>query len=119
MPNQDLHGIENPLDLVIVSHPDFLADAQRLGNRRESEGLTVRIITPQQVFNEFSSGARDATAIKKFMKMLYDRAGADSTLMPRYLLLFGDGSYNKRVGGYDPTLRGWQGFRFSEYLKQS
>jgi hypothetical protein len=26
--------------------------------------------------------------------MLYDRAGADSTLFPRYLLLFGDGSYN-------------------------
>jgi len=28
-------------------------------------------------------------------------------------------SYHKRVGGYDPTLRGWQGFRHSEYLKKS
>jgi hypothetical protein len=94
VPNQDLHAIQNPVDLVIVSHPDFVADAQRLANRRESEGLAVQILTPQQVFNEFSCGARDATAIKRFMKMLYDRAGADSTMMPRYLLLFGDGSYN-------------------------
>jgi hypothetical protein len=46
------------------------------------------------VYNEFSSGQRDATAIKRYMKMLYDRAGGDPLQMPRYLLLFGDGSYN-------------------------
>ncbi len=94
VPNQDLHGIQNPVDLVIVSHPDFLSDAQRLATRREGEGMSVHLLTPQQVFNEFSGGARDATAIKRLMKMFYDRAGADSTLFPRYLLLFGDGSYN-------------------------
>ncbi|MFN9326279.1 MAG: C25 family cysteine peptidase, partial [Flavobacteriales bacterium] len=49
---------------------------------------------PQQIYNEFSSGSRDATAIKRYMRMLYDRAGADPGLMPRYLLLFGDGSFN-------------------------
>ena len=59
-----------------------------------SEGLSVRVVTPQQVYNEFSSGTRDATAIKRLMKMLYDRAGSDPQIMPRYLLLFGDGSYN-------------------------
>ena len=52
------------------------------------------MVTPQQIYNEFSSGQRDGTAIKRFMKMLYDRAGADPELLPRYLLLFGDGSYN-------------------------
>ena len=26
-------------------------------------------------------------------------------------------SYNKRVGGYDPTIRGAQGFKFSEFIK--
>jgi peptide/nickel transport system substrate-binding protein len=28
-------------------------------------------------------------------------------------------SHHKRVGGYDPTLRGWQGFRHSEFLNKS
>lgn len=92
--NQDLHATPNPMDLVIVCPPAFLAQAQRLAARRSDEGLSVRVVTNQQVFNEFSGGLRDATAIKRYMRMLYDRAGTDESLMPRYLLLFGDGSYN-------------------------
>ena len=91
---QDLHGTPLPADLVIVCPPQFLGDAGRLAQQRTEEGLSVTVVTPQQVFNEFSSGQRDATAIKRYMKMLYDKAGSDSTLLPRYLLLFGDGSYN-------------------------
>ena len=94
VPNQDLHATPNPTDLVIVCPAPFMAQAQRLAERRMQDGLSVVMVTPQQVFNEFSSGARDATAIKRYMRMLYDRAGTDPALMPRYLLLFGDGSYN-------------------------
>jgi hypothetical protein len=94
VPAQDLHATPLPMDLVIVCPPQFLGEAGRLAQRRSEEGLTVTLVTPQQVFNEFSSGQRDGTAIKRYMKMLYDRAGTDSTLLPRYLLLFGDGSYN-------------------------
>ncbi|HMC98046.1 MAG TPA: type IX secretion system sortase PorU, partial [Flavobacteriales bacterium] len=94
VPNQNLHGTELPTDLVIVCPPEFQGQAQALADQRTSQGLSVRVVSPQQVFNEFSSGARDATAIKRYMRMLYDRAGPDPELMPRYLLLFGDGSYN-------------------------
>ncbi len=92
--NQDLHATPLPTDLVIVCPPVFMSQAQRLAQRRIQDGLTVNLVTPQQVFNEFSSGARDATAIKRYMRMLYDKAGTDQELLPRYLLLFGDGSYN-------------------------
>lgn len=91
--NQNLHATGQP-DMVVVCHPLFWNEAQRLVDRRISEGLDVVMVTPQQVYNEFSSGMRDATAIKWYMKMLYDRAGSDVNLLPRYLLLFGDGSYN-------------------------
>lgn len=91
--NQDLHGT-GQADLVIVCPDVFRNQAQRLADRRMEEGLSVRMVTPQEIYNEFSSGQRDGTAIKRFMKMLYDRAGSDPELMPRYLLLFGDGSYN-------------------------
>ncbi|HRT53684.1 MAG TPA: C25 family cysteine peptidase, partial [Flavobacteriales bacterium] len=93
VPNQDLHAVAEA-DMVIVSPELFLGQAQRLADRRTEEGLSVVLVTPQQIYNEFSSGQRDATAIKRFMKMLYDRAGMDPELMTRYLLLFGDGSYN-------------------------
>lgn len=91
--NQDLHGTPLPMDLVIVCPPAFNAPAQRLAQARANEGLSVLITTPQQVFNEFSCGARDATAIKRYMRMLYEKADTPEE-MPRYLLLFGDGSYN-------------------------
>lgn len=94
VPNQDLHATALPTDLVIVVPDAFRAAAQQIADRRVSEGLTVALVSPQEVYNEFSSGMRDATAIKRYMKMLYDKAGTDPALMPRYLLLFGDGSYN-------------------------
>ncbi len=94
VPSQNLHATNLPTDLVIVCPPEFQSAAVRLAEQRMSEGLAVLIVSPQQVYNEFSSGARDATAIKRYMRLLYDKAGSDPNLMPRYLLLFGDGSYN-------------------------
>lgn len=94
VPNQDLHATNIPTDLVIVCPPEFQSAAVPLAERRMSEGLSVLIVSPQQVYNEFSSGSRDVTAIKRYMRMLYDKAGTDPAQLPRYLLLFGDGSYN-------------------------
>ncbi len=92
--NQDLHSTPPSMDLVIVVPDAFIPAAQRLAERRMNDGMSVVMVTPQQIYNEFSSGARDATAIKRYMRMLYIRAGADEALMPKHLLLFGDGSYN-------------------------
>ncbi|MCG3167361.1 MAG: hypothetical protein POELPBGB_03151 [Bacteroidia bacterium] len=95
--NQDLHALPQ-VDMVIVVHPDFLSEAERLANFHRNNvisPLTVAIVTPQQVYNEFSSGAQDVSAIRDMMKMLYDRATNDDE-MPKYLLLFGDGSYDNR-----------------------
>jgi len=58
----------------------------------------VAVVTQQQVFNEFSSGTPDVSAIRNFMKMFYDRAGGTANSC-RYLLLFGDGSYDNRGSG--------------------
>ncbi|MCB0766745.1 MAG: type IX secretion system sortase PorU [Flavobacteriales bacterium] len=91
--NQNLHGTPVGIDLTIICPPQFQGAASMLAERRMSEGLDVIIVSPQQVYNEFSSGSRDATAIKRYMRMQYDRASTPEE-MPRYLLLFGDGSYN-------------------------
>ncbi len=88
--NQDLHSLRN-IDYLIVSHPIFLEQANRLANFHESQGLNVEVVSPQQIYNEFSSGSQDVTAIRDFAKMLYDQ---DHPL--RYLLLFGDASYDPK-----------------------
>ncbi|MCM5527692.1 type IX secretion system sortase PorU [Parasegetibacter sp. NRK P23] len=98
--NQDLHGAPNARFLVIAA-PELVAEAQRLAAYHEAaNGLTTLIVTPEMVFNEFSAGIPDPTAIRDFVKMQYDRAGGDTSRQPRYLLLFGDASfdYKNRLG---------------------
>ncbi len=91
---QNLHDEEVP-DLIIVAYPDFLPAAERLANfRRTHDALQVKVVTPQQIYNEFSSGIPDVAAIRDYVKMYYDRAGINTNLMPRYLLLFGDASFD-------------------------
>ncbi|MCB0380239.1 MAG: type IX secretion system sortase PorU [Flavobacteriales bacterium] len=92
--NQNLHGLSQQ-DYVIVSHPDFLVQAEQIADFHRQEGMNVVVVTPTQVYHEFSSGSQDPVAIRSFMKMFYDRATVASEL-PKYLLLFGDGSYDNK-----------------------
>lgn len=92
--NQNLHGL-GQYDMVIVSHPAFVSEAGRIANMHsENDNLTAVVVTPQAIYNEFSSGNQDITAIKDFVKMLYDRAGSNTELQPKFLLLMGDASYD-------------------------
>ncbi len=93
--NQDLHGLFQT-DMVIIVPSAFLSEAERLAEfHRTNDGLTVTVVKPDAIYNEFSSGTPDATAYRRFVKMFYDR-GADNGTAPKYLLLFGDGSYDNR-----------------------
>lgn len=93
--NQNIHAI-NQADLMIITHPEFLTQAQKLAQaHREKDNLTAEVVTTEQVYNEFSSGTPDATAYRWIMKMLYDRATNNADL-PKYLLLFGRGSFDNK-----------------------
>lgn len=92
--NQDLHNA-SPVDLVIVSHPTLLSQAQRLAQiHQQQNALRTLTVTTDQVYNEFGSGGPDPSAIRDFVKMYYDKFGANAAHKPRYLLLFGDASYD-------------------------
>ncbi len=100
--NQNLHAL-GQYDFIIITHPDFKNEAQRLADFRISnDGLRTLVVLPEHIYNEFGSGAQDASAIRDFMKMFYDRAGNNVNEMPKYLLLFGDGSYDN-IGFVKPN----------------
>jgi hypothetical protein len=89
---QNLHNFKG-VDMVIVSHPDFLSEARRLAQfRAAANKIKVEVVTTEQVYNEFSSGAQDPAAIRNFMRYLYNN---DSQTI-KYLLLFGRPSYDYR-----------------------
>lgn len=93
--NQNLHAISQA-DMIIVSHPDFLDQAAQVSDfHKNNDGLNVITVTPQQIYNEFSSGSQDIVAIRDFVRMLYEKAPTTNEL-PKYLLIFGDGSYDNK-----------------------
>jgi hypothetical protein len=93
--NQNLHALLQT-DYIIVTTPAYLAQANRLADfHRSFDTLNVVVVTDAQVYNEFSSGATDVSAIRDFCKMFYDRATSTAD-MPQYLLLFGDGTYDNK-----------------------
>lgn len=94
--NQNLHAL-GAQDLVIITHSDFIEEAETLAEaHRQYSQLRCVVIDAEQIYNEFSSGTPDATAYRRFMKMLYDRAESEADL-PKSLLLFGDGVYDNRL----------------------
>ena len=93
--NQNLHALPQQ-DMIIIAQPNFTTQAERLAEaHRTKDNLTVRVVTPESIYNELSSGTPDATAYRRFMKMFYDRKTSEADA-PKYLLLFGDGSFDNR-----------------------
>lgn len=91
--NQNLHS-EGFYDMIIISDAKMIQEARRLAQFRQvTSSLRVLVTSPDQIYNEFSSGSPDPSAIRNFIKMFYDRAGANLTNRPKYLLLFGGTSY--------------------------
>lgn len=92
--NQNLHAF-TPADLIIVTPPFLEIRANELGLiHQEADGLSYNLATTDQIYHEFSSGKLDPAAIRDFVRMLYFRAPENDR--PRYLLLFGDGSYDPK-----------------------
>ncbi len=91
VPNQNLHGIDI-VDYVIIYHPDFTEAVQKLVLHRQAYNqFKIEAVSIDEVFNEFSSGKTDPTAIRDFARLLDRRSDGF-----KYLLLFGDGSFDFR-----------------------
>ncbi len=89
VPNQNLRGL-GTTELLIISAPEFLAEAERLANhRRTKSGVSVSVVATTEVYNEFSSGKQDVTALRDLTKFLYDKG-----IGLKNVLLFGRGSYD-------------------------
>jgi len=82
------------VDYLIIAPKMLVSQAQRLAAINEVQyGLNVKVVTLDEIYTEFSSGAQDISAIRNFVKYVYDNASnADSRL--KYLCLFGDASYD-------------------------
>ncbi len=92
--NQNLHAL-GTADLIVVTAPEFVEGATKIAEYHQShDKMRVVVATTTQIYNEFSSGAQDISAIRDFARMFYKKAGTDVSKMPKYLLMMGNGSYD-------------------------
>lgn len=90
--NQNLKS-EEPCELLVITHPDFMDQAKRLAAHRTAQGKRCRLVTPQEIYREFSSGAQDVSAIRNFISYVYQKQSNTATPL-KYVLLFGAASYD-------------------------
>lgn len=94
--NQDIHSMPAP-GMLLITPAEYITAAQRIADlHAATDGLDVLVLTPEQIYNEFSSGSPDVTAFRKLLKMWYDRAGADGDYT-RYCLILSRPSYDNKM----------------------
>ena len=89
--------LQGGADWIVITDNRFLAQASRLKNWRENHlrGITspvARVIEIDDIYNNFSYGVKDPSAIKRFLYWTQENWNPPVS----YVLLFGDGSYDDK-----------------------
>jgi hypothetical protein len=93
VPNQNLHAT-GVTQFIIVSPPEFSEAANKLADfHKTRDNLSVLVVTPQQIYNEFSSGSQDISAIRDFFRHVY-YSNNNPVNQLRYAMFMGDASYD-------------------------
>lgn len=88
--NQNLAALTDT-DYLIITAPTLVGEAQRLASyHQEQNHFKVAIVEPEKIYNEYSSGGQDITAIRNFIAHLKNNGNL------KYVLILGDTSYDYR-----------------------
>jgi hypothetical protein len=94
--NQNLHGNTTP-EMIIVTYSDLESAANSIAAfHQTNDNMTVEVITPDKIYNEFSGGLPDPSGLRNYFRMYYDRDNDSGKHTLKYILLMGDGSYDNR-----------------------
>ena len=94
--NQNLHATDLS-ELIIVSSSKLLSVANELADfHRTNDGMTVQVVTPDLIYNEFSGGLPDPAGLRNYFRMCYDLGKQTGKNTLKYVLFMGDGSYDNR-----------------------
>ena len=78
-------------DYLLIGPRAFLETAQPLARLRRRQGLRVKLVSFEQIRDEFGYGEARPEAIRDFLELAYHEWRAPR---PRYVVLLGDGTYD-------------------------
>jgi hypothetical protein len=102
----DETGNFKDIDYLIITPPFLIQPALRLANLHKNiNGLHVKVVTTDKIYEEFSSGKQDVSAIRNLVRYVYNNASSPDKRL-QYLCLFGDASvdYKNRLSGNNNTM---------------
>ena len=98
--NQNLQALKD-LNYILITTAALASEAQRLADYHQiNSGFTTKVVLLDEIYNEFSSGAKDITGIRDFIKHVYTNNSSEDKKL-KYVCFFGDGSfdYKDRITG--------------------
>jgi hypothetical protein len=91
--NQNLHALKD-INYLLITTSEFLEQAQRIANFHiENSELSAKVVLLDEIYNEFSSGSKDITGIRDFIRHIYNTNSSESTKL-KFVCFFGDASYD-------------------------
>jgi hypothetical protein len=91
--NQNLHALKD-INYVIITNSELSGQAQRLADyHQNNSNLTTKVVVLNEIYNEFSSGSKDITGIRDFLKHVYNTNSSEEKKL-KYACFFGDASYD-------------------------
>ena len=98
IPNQNLHAIADA-EMLVITPKVFWNQSEALANfHREEDGMNCVLADVSEIYNEFGTGTSDPTAVRDFIRMVYQRSGGNL----KYVLLMGKGTHDYRnIKGLD------------------
>ena len=95
--NQDLKGMvhaQATVDYLLITNEALVPAAQQLAQfHRQHSQLNPLVVAVEQIYNEFSSGQQDGTAIRNFVRYVSEAMQQKGSEL-RYLNIVGTGSYD-------------------------
>jgi len=95
--NQNLKGTifaDGDVDYLIITSPDLKAGADRLAQfHKTNSGLNTKVVLVNTIYEEFSSGQQDISAIRNFVRYVYVNAPNPNRRV-QFLNMFGDTNYD-------------------------
>lgn len=92
--NSDLRNPSNGADYIVITHNNFIQQAQKLARyRRDHDGFRIMVIDVQDIYDEFNSGIMHPQAIKDFLTFAYQNWQLPA---PAYVVLLGDASWDPK-----------------------
>jgi uncharacterized repeat protein (TIGR01451 family) len=88
----DLMSSANAANLLMVSHSSFIPSLAPLVTKRQQQGLKVKVVDIDDVYNVFNYGEHSPLALQQFLQTAINNWAT----APRWLLLVGDASVDPR-----------------------